>query len=267
MTRIVVFTDVHFDDGLRHNGIDPVERLETGLAHAAKHVRDIDYIVITGDLAHRGEIPSYAKLKHSLQSVTHPLVLMIGNHDNRENFLEIFTHTATDENGHIQQTIDTDDHRLIFLDTLDGPPYDYPLSHRGMLCEKRLNWLRTQLGSAGERECIIFMHHHPHPVGFKAMDMIRLVNGEEFYSVLEEFNNVSHISCGHVHRTISGSHRGIPFSVFKSTVGQMPMKFDLLDFHMETTTEPAAYGILDIYKGGVTVHTEDFGLSDLDTYS
>ncbi len=265
MNRTVIFTDIHFNVSPRGNGIDPVERLQAGIAHAINYVEGLDRIVITGDLTHHGDIASYELLKNSLPETLVPLHLMIGNHDNRENFLKVFLQTPTDENGYVQQMVDVDDHRLVFLDTLDGPPYDYPLSHRGMLCEKRLSWLRTQLASAGARKCIIFMHHHPHDVGFKAMDTIRLINGDDFYSAIEEFNNVKHISCGHVHRTISGNHRGVSFSVFKSTVGQMPMIFNKMDFHMETN-EPAAYGIIDIEKDGVTVHTEDYQLTDLEAF-
>jgi len=265
MTRIVIFTDIHFNVNGEDEGINPVERLQAGINHALKHVEGIDYVVITGDLTHHGDVGSYELLKNSLPATDVPIILMVGNHDHRENFLSVFQDVSTDENGHLQRIIDVDGHRLVFLDTLDGPPYDYPLSHRGMLCKKRLAWLKEQLQSAGDRECIIFMHHQPHDVGFRAMDTIRLINGDDFYSVIEEFNNVKHISCGHVHRTIFGNHRGISFSVFKSTVGQMPMIFDKMDFKMETP-EPAAFGILDIADKGVTVHTEDFQLTDLDAF-
>lgn len=265
MTRIVVFTDIHFEADSSDNGIKAVERLRTGILHAQQYVDDIDHIVITGDLAHRGDVESYQLLKNSLPPTGTPTVLMLGNHDNRENFLQVFPEIHQDQNGHIQHVIDDEKHRLIFLDTLDGPPYDYPLSHRGHLCTKRIEWLEEQLKTAANRDCIIFMHHHPHEVGFKAMDTIKLVNGDAFYEVIEEFNNVKHISCGHVHRTISGNHRGISFSIFKSTVGQMPMKFNSMDFHMETD-EPAAYGIIDLTEHGVSVHTEDYGLTDLDMF-
>lgn len=265
MTKIIVFTDIHFNVEHPDNGIDPVQRLTSGLDHAAKYNGDAEMIVVTGDLTHHGDIPSYQLLKKSLEAVELPLVLMVGNHDNRENFLSVFPETTTNQDGHVQHAMDFGSDRVLFLDTLDGPPYDYPLSHRGMLCDKRLSWLDETLASAEGRRCTILMHHHPHDVGFRAMDMIRLINGDDFYEIIERYNNVRHISCGHVHRTISGSHRGIPFSVFKSTVGQMPMAFNSMDFHMETN-EPAAYGIINLGKDGITVHTEDYELTDLEQY-
>lgn len=266
MTRIIVFTDIHFSVEHLEREINPVERLRSGLDHVSRHHRHASKVVITGDLTHKGDLASYRLLRETLDMYDLPIRLMIGNHDNRENFLKVFPETETDPSGFVQSVMDTATHRCLFLDTLDGPPYDYPLSHRGMLCDTRLAWLDRQLSSAGEKPCIVFMHHHPHDVGFRAMDMIKLVNGEAFYDVLERHANVAHISCGHVHRTISGHHRGIPFSVFKSTVGQMPMIFESMDFHAETN-EPAAYGIIDLNPSGVTVHTEDFELTDLDSYS
>ena len=265
MSRIVVFTDIHFSVEHLDREINPVARLETGLQHALKYNPNAEHIIITGDLTHNGDVPSYELLKETLDRFDRPIELMVGNHDNRENFLSVFGEIATDPNGFIQRTIDLPNHRLILLDTLDGPPYDYPLSHRGLLCDKRLSWLESQLGDAAKRECIIFMHHHPHNVGFRAMDTIKLVNGEQFYQTIERHNNVRHISCGHVHRTISGAHRGIPFSVFKSTVGQMPMIFNAMDFHAETD-EPAAYGLIDIEPNGITIHTEDYELTNLDQF-
>ena len=264
-TKLVVFTDIHFSVDHLDRAINPVERLTQGLDHVAKYNSDLFQIIITGDLTHNGDINSYKLLHDTLGAYHFPIELMVGNHDNRENFLSVFPETSTDENGFIQKVIDLAAYRLILLDTLDGPPYDYPLSHRGMLCNKRLEWLEQQLSSANGKDCIIFMHHHPHDVGFKAMDTIKLVNGEAFYQVLSRHQNVKHISCGHVHRTISGQHRGIPFSVFKSTVGQMPMIFKTMDFHAETD-EPAAYGIIELTESGITVHTEDYCLTDLDQY-
>ncbi len=265
MTKIIVFTDIHFSVEHLEREINPVERFEAGATHALKYNPDVNHIIITGDLTHYGDVPSYELLRESLSKFDCTFELMLGNHDNRENFLSVFPETVVDENGHVQRVIDTNTHRLILLDTLDGPPYDYPLSHRGMLCDKRLSWLDTQLASAEAKRCIIFMHHHPHDAGFRAMDTIKLVNGNEFYDVIERHNTVQHISFGHIHRTVSGQHRGVPFSGFKSTVGQMPMIFNTMDFHAETN-EPAAYGIIDIGEHGITVHTEDFELTDLDQF-
>lgn len=132
----------------------------------------------------------------------------------------------------------------------------------GLLCEKRLAWLDAQLQKSGTNSSIIFMHHPAHNTGFAGMDVIKLMDGNAFYDVVKHHNTTRHIICGHVHRTISGSYQGIPFSIFKSTVGQMPMVFDSLYTNLEVN-EPSAYGIVCVSGDSILVHTEDFELSDL----
>ena len=39
--------------------------------------------------------------------------------------------------------------RVVLLDTLFAPPYDYPNSHAGLLCDKRMQWLDRQQETAG----------------------------------------------------------------------------------------------------------------------
>jgi len=259
-TKIIVFTDVHMATNPRVGRPEPDERLESGLQHVTKFNADADCVVFCGDLTHNGDAASYQKLKTRLTDLSLPAHLMIGNHDNRETFKAAFPDAPTDENGFVQQVVDLPDMRLILLDTLFAPPYDYPSSHAGYLCQDRLDWLDRQLTEAKGKPCTLFMHHPPHDTGFPAMDQIKLRNGEDFYDCIARHNNVRHLICGHVHRTISGSHRGLPFSVFKSTVGQMPMEFHSIDSTLEND-EPAAYGIVFFKDDGVLVHTEDYEIS------
>ena len=259
MSRIAVLTDLHITVTPDPHGPDADARLRAAIDHLNRDPHGADRVIITGDLTDKGDRASYDKLREHLSHLRLPHTLMLGNHDHREPFRAAFPEAPVTAEGHVQQIIDLPDARLILLDTLNGPPYSYPYSHTGMLCAARLAWLDAALET--DRPCIVFMHHPAHDVGFAAMDALKLLKGEVFYDLVA--GRVAHIVCGHVHRTISGSHRGIPFSIFKSTVGQMPMLFDLLDFHMQTP-EPPAYGLLLIGPHGVIAHTEDFGLSDLD---
>jgi Icc protein len=165
-----------------------------------------------------------------------------------------------DEDGFVQQAIDFDDCRVVLLDTLFAPPYDYPMSHAGYLCERRLAWLDRTLASANGLPVLLFMHHPPHKTGFSGMDAIRLGNEDAFYNLVLKHGNVRHIFAGHVHRTIGGSHRGIPFSIFKSPVHQQPMPFDMPNASL-SIDEPAAYGIVVVTEEGLQVHHEDYEIA------
>ncbi len=261
MTKLIIFTDLHMvPEGTTIIGLDPYQRLAAGIAHVNAYHADADHVIFTGDLTHRADRLSYERLKGLLDTLAPPKAITIGNHDRRDVFLDVFSDCPTDENGFVQQAIDLPDCRLLLLDTLFAPPYDYPNSHAGLLCAARMDWLDRQLASAGDRPVMLFMHHPPHATGFTGMDMIRLVNEVEFYDLVKRHGNVLHIFAGHVHRTISGSSRGIPFSVFKSPVHQQPMPFDAPDASL-SIDEPAAYGIAVMTDTGVLVHTEDYEIA------
>lgn len=264
MTKLIVFTDLHMlPEGGRIIGLDPFERLRAGVHHVNRHHADAQRVICTGDLAHRGDIESYVRLRSLLDELACPYSLLVGNHDRRENFRAVFDQAPVDGEGFVQQLIDTEHGPLILLDTLFAPPYEFPDTYSGYLCEKRLDWLERQLVAAAQRPVHIFMHHPPHATGFAGMDAIALRNGEVFYALLRRHGNVRHIFAGHVHRTISGSRHGIAFSVFKSPCHQQPMTFDALDSSL-SVDEPAAYGIVFLGPQGVLVHTEDYEISRSD---
>lgn len=261
MSRLIVFTDLHMlPKGGRIIGLDPYERLKAGILHVNRYHAGADRVICTGDLAHRGEPEAYRRLQELLDLLVVPYSLLIGNHDERANFRSVFPEAPVDEDGFIQQAIDVPEGRLILLDTLNAPPYVFPDTYAGLLCGRRLAWLDGQLAEAAGRPVYIFMHHPPHDTGFPGMDEIKLKNDSAFYDLLERHGNVRHIFAGHVHRTIGGSHRGIPFSVFKSPVHQQPMLFDVADASL-SVDEPAAYGIVFLKPEGCLVHTEDYEIS------
>jgi 3',5'-cyclic AMP phosphodiesterase CpdA len=261
MTKLIVFTDLHMvPAGEAIIGIDPHERLVNGIRHVNQHHGDAAHVMITGDLTDRGDAASFSRLRMALRELAIPHTLLIGNHDRRDTFLEVFTNVPVDENGFVQRVVDLDTCRLVALDTLNAPPYGAAEAVSGFLCDQRLAWLDRQLSTADARPVLIFMHHPPHATGFAGMDTIRLQNDDAFYAVLQKHGIVRHVFAGHVHRTISGSCRRIPFSIFKSTVHQQPMTFDSLDTSL-AADEPAAYGIVLTTDDGILVHTEDYEIS------
>ncbi len=259
MRKIIVFTDLHMAVSPRPGTPDPFESLRAGLDHVARFNADAERIILCGDLTHEGDEASYRHLQECLARSALPIHPMLGNHDDRGVFRGVFRDCPVDENGFVQRVIDVPEARLILLDTLASPAEANVPPHAGYLCPARLDWLSRQLREANGKPAILFMHHPPHPTGFASMDAIMLANGEAFHDLIEAHGNVRQLICGHIHRTISGSHRGTPFAVFKSPVGQMPLDFSSTDCHIETN-EPAAYGILLLGEDGVLVHSEDYGL-------
>lgn len=260
MTKLVVFTDIHMlPAGERIIGLDPYARLLRGVQHVNHRQADAARVICTGDLTHHGDAISYVRLREVLSQLRMPYSLLLGNHDSREACRTVFPEMPVDPAGFMQGVIDLPEGRLILLDTMIEPPHEFPLSS-GYLCDDRLAWLDRQLTEAAGRPCYLFMHHPPHDIGFPTLDEIKLMNGGAFYNLILSHGNVRHIFAGHVHRTISGSSHGIPFSIFKSPIHQQPMIMNVTD-HSVPVDEPAAYGIILLRGDGALIHTEDYEIA------
>ncbi|RMH44859.1 MAG: phosphodiesterase, partial [Alphaproteobacteria bacterium] len=164
------------------------------------------------------------------------------------------------DDGHMQGVHGLGDYTLVFLDTLDGPPYRDG-HHAGRLCPARMRWADRAIAAA-PGPVVIFMHHPPYAVGFPGMDDIRLADDEAFLAMLSRHGpgKVAHVLSGHVHRTISGNVGGISVSLLKSTCHQMPMLLGARGSG-HSVAEPGAYGIVLLGPRSVIVHSEDFDIA------
>lgn len=255
-TKLILITDLHvtsFGDTII--GLDPVARLQGVLDHALAHHNDAEAIVLMGDLTHHGRHDQYARLAEIMKDVPIPVIPMLGNHDRRDAFLDQFN-GPTDDNGFVQHMRDLPTHRVITLDTLDGPPY--PTGHHaGWLCSKRLHWLNNALDGAGERIPLIIAHHPPFDTGIVGMDAIRLQDGTQLLDAIAPYPN-AHLVCGHIHRTISGTTNGVGWSMLKSTCHQGVMDLTTPDSSL-SVDEPASYGVALLSNGSTVIHSQDVG--------
>ncbi len=257
--KILVLSDLHLlAPGRTIFGIDPAQRMRAALDHAQTHHPDLALVLLLGDLTDTGLPEEYAHLRAQLDGCPVSLAFAMGNHDRRAAFRAAFPQAADDGAGFVQSVHDIGAWRLIALDTLIGPPHDDD-QHGGILCPARLRWLAEKLAEAPERPTLIAAHHPLAPTGFPAADAIALHNAPELADLLSRHAQVRHMVFGHVHRTISGSYRGLSYSVFKSTAHQMSMELVRDDIYA-STTEPGAYGLV-LLGDEVIVHTEDFEIA------
>jgi len=264
MQKLLFISDLHLcPPGETIIGLDPLVRFKLVLDAALTDHSDASALILLGDLTHHGDAVSYETLKAALLEIQMPVIPMLGNHDNRETFLQVFPDAPLTESGHIQHVKDVGQHRLITLDSLDGPPFrdDH---HAGHLCPERLAFLEAALASRDARHAVVCIHHPPFDTGIIGMDKIKLNRGDAFLDLLAAQRNV-HLICGHIHRTMSGSTRGVPWSMFKSPCHQGLLELDVPNAHL-SSNEPGAYGIALLTEDGTVVHSEDVGLTDRRVY-
>ena len=249
MDLTLLMTDLHVaPPGVPVAGLDPWARLDLALSVALERHPDAGRLILLGDLSHRGEPETYARLADRLAALPVPVHPMLGNHDRRTGFARGFA-GHTDEEGFAQTVVDLDTHRLILCDTLDEAAPD---RHSGLICARRMEWLERALETAGGRRIVVLTHHHLFATGFPGMDRIALRNAAEVAELLRA-HPVDLVVSGHVHSPISGMNGGLAWCVLPGTCHQMPMQLG----DEKTTSSshaPGGYGVLLTGAEGAVVH-------------
>jgi 3',5'-cyclic AMP phosphodiesterase CpdA len=127
---------------------------------------------------------------------------MLGNHDRRRAFAEVFPEC---EAGFRQGRRSFGDTDVLYLDTLGEQAED---RHSGRLCPDRLDWLKSEL-EARKRPVIIPSHHQMLRSGFDGMDAISLRNGTGFANMIAASGRCQMVINGHIHRIIVSSYRDV----------------------------------------------------------
>lgn len=232
-------------------GLDPLTRLHACVEDIKTHHADAALCVITGDLADRGDRAAYQALRDVVTTLPMPCHLLIGNHDDRRVFAEVFPDTPRDENGYVQSSIDVRGARFVFMDT------HTPAAHSGCYDAKRLRWLSAQLAQSRGEPVYLFMHHPPFDIGIPALDRIKLRNPAPLAAVMAHSAQIQHLFIGHVHRCISGNWNGVSFSTLPSLHHQVPLDFQAVDEVPRHDGVPT-YAVALIEHGATIVHFQEF---------
>jgi Icc protein len=201
-----------------------------------------DMMVLSGDITDNGDFDSFEKTAALLAECPFPVWPMVGNHDTREALVEAFPQVRLEE-GFLHYAVNIGGLNVIMLDTLERG------RHGGAFCEKRARWLAAKLDAAPDTPTLIFMHHPPVVSGIEWMDpqpdedWIR-----RFGAVVEGRRQVLAIHCGHLHRPLMATFRGIPLGVTPSVAPLVAMDLRSIDREVPDgrdliTTEPPAYAL------------------------
>ena len=175
-----------------------------------------DVVLATGDLTDHGRPEQYELLAAIFAELDIPLLLVTGNHDEREPFRKAFaaTHPYLPREGPIQYVVDDYDVRLVAVDTTRVDHHD------GELDDERLAWLDRTLAQRPDDPTVVFLHHPPFTTGIWWMDCIGLAGAREFEAIVRRYPNVRLVLAGHLHRPITTNWGGTMVSTAPSTTHQ-----------------------------------------------
>jgi Icc protein len=137
--------------------------------------------------------PSYRLLADILGGLPCPAHFLVGNHDDRAAFNRVLRPDAPAPDAPQYWAFTHGGYHFVGLDSQE------PGQAGGVLDGEQLRWLRDDLQAHRERPTIVFVHHHPWPLGLQWMDTMALANGEELIRTLRVHPDVRWIVCGHVH--------------------------------------------------------------------
>lgn len=214
--KILQLTDMHLfeDHEERLLGVNTRETFERVFEDALINCPNPDMICLTGDISQDETIPAYEWIAERLKAYHCPKYWVPGNHDDIDYIETVFPEF------HIQMVkhMVLEHWQVIMLDTKKLNAVE------GHITDDQLELLETALSTYPEHPALIFMHHHPIPVGSQWLDNLMLLNANEFWDVVNVYNNVKLIVCGHVHQEFHSKMNNIEFYSTPSTCFQFRPK-------------------------------------------
>ena len=159
--------------------------------------------------------PSYQLLEEILAGLPCPTHALAGNHDDRDAFNRVLLDGVLAPSTPHCWSFDHCGYHFVGLDSHE------PGQAHGFLDDGQLEWLDRDLGRYREQPTIVFVHHHPWPLGLAWIDRVRLRNGEALTATLRRHPGVRWLICGHVHLDQAIQRDGLTVLTTPSTCVQL----------------------------------------------
>jgi Icc protein len=217
-------------DVLYHGLVDSNAMFEAAIWQVNGLTPRPDLVILTGDVVDEGMRTEYAVVREILSRLRIPLLVIPGNHDEREAFRDRFSdhdylpkagalHFVSDGYGPV---------RIIALDvTLPG-------FHHGAVDEVAAEWLDRALALEPARPTIIMMHQPPFACGIPYVDKYMCRGDDRLAEVVLRYPAVERVVCGHVHRLMQLRFAGTVLCTAPSTTTAIALQ-------LSEDAEPASF--------------------------
>ncbi len=248
--RLIQITDLHLkaraEEGLGWctdcATLNTTQTLKTVLDDIQVNEPWFDALVVTGDIAQDGEAEAYRRFVGLLANEGAPVYCLPGNHDDKRKLLAALDGEIVSMPRHVvmQQWL------LLFLDSACRS------DDRGEISPLQLTWIEAMAARYPQHHIVLFVHHHPVPVGSAWLDRgLGMVNGQEMLERLARLPRIRALVCGHIHQQLDTRYEGIQILGTPSTCLQFEPGSDRLSF----APQAPAYRRLVLHANG-RVETE-----------
>ena len=199
-SRIVQITDLHLfknTDGLLA-GVSTWDTFNAVLEQISVQQQDIDYLILTGDIAHDEELETYLMLREALGEWLTQCRIIPGNHDNPSPLRQAFPELYAPDRDLLTFDFSTGNWHLVGLDS------HVPGEVNGRIGERQLEWLKGVLISNSSTQTLLFIHHPPMPISVDWIDQLGLNHATNLIELIRTSPQIKVVCAGHVHQEFSG---------------------------------------------------------------
>ena len=166
------------------------------------HLKDLAFVIITGDITELGTNAQTIIAKKILDSLNIPLYIIPGNHDT--NWSESGAAKFSDVFGNDKFSFTYNG--IIFLGCASGP---YMRMGDGHIPRDAMNWMDAELKKIHPTQPIIFLNHYPIDNSL-----------DNWYDAIDALKtrNIITILCGHGHNNRAMNFEGIPATMGRSNL-------------------------------------------------
>lgn len=193
-----------------------------------------DLLVLSGDLADRGERECYSWIREQIAGWACPVIALAGNHDDPAALFDLFPPPGEAGPDRSFRAL-FGRYEVLCLD-----------SSSGQVSRAQLDWLTQCEPWAADR--IVFLHHPPRPAGCRFMDeKYPLENWQETWRALCTTQWLRAVCVGHYHTERTLVAEGLPVLLTPSTLYQIAP--DAETFQVESRR--GGWRILDFEDGAL----------------
>jgi Icc protein len=216
------------DPHLRPKGVLYQDLVDSNamFAAAVEHLNGLtpqpDVVILSGDLVDYGTAEEYAFARELLAAIRQPLLMIPGNHDEREAMRRAFPdHSYMPAAGPLHfAASDVGPVRLIGLDVT------IPGLHHGDFDEAAAAWLDATLAREPDHPTLVMMHQPPIVSGIPYVDKYNCRGGDRLAELVARYPAVERIVCGHIHRFMQVRFGGTMLCTAPSTTTAIALRLD-----------------------------------------
>lgn len=202
----------------------------SAIQHLAALTPQPDLVLLTGDVVDNGTPAEYAVAAEMLALIPQPVLVIPGNHDQRDAFRDCFGHHAyLARSGPLHLAVGGQGAvRILGLDVT------VPGAHHGDMDDAACLWLEQRLAEEPGRPTIIMMHQPPFDSGIPFIDAYCCRRGARMAAIVSRHPAVERILCGHVHRFMQLRFGGTMLVIAPSTTTAIALR-------LQDGAEPASF--------------------------